>query len=168
MRELSFKGYLQQQLCELSGYDGKSLYKLARLAENNSRLNDVLSLYLCFLTNENLKERLYLKYTFLAKKRAESERFAPDNIEQAKSEYKTIYENYLYKKNKKTKEDKLKVIMRDRILELQKEKGISNYRVYTALGFNHGNVNAFLKNGDTSKAGLATVRRILEYVTNYG
>ena len=95
MRELSFKGYLQQQLCELSGCDGKSLYKLARLAENNSRLNDVLSLYLCFLTNENLKERLYLKYTFLAKKRAESERFAPDNIEQATSEYKTIYENYL-------------------------------------------------------------------------
>jgi len=37
MRELSFKGYLQQQLCELSNYDSKSLYKFAGLAVSNAK-----------------------------------------------------------------------------------------------------------------------------------
>ena len=32
MRELSFKGFLQQQLCELSGLNSKSLYKFAKLS----------------------------------------------------------------------------------------------------------------------------------------
>ena len=79
-------------------------------------------------------------------------------------EYRTIYENYLNQKNAKQNEDKIKALMQKRIVEVQAEKGISNYRIYKALNLNPGNVNAFLKNGDTGKVGIDTARRMLAYV----
>lgn len=67
-------------------------------------------------------------------------------------------------KNRKKNDDKIKSIMQKRIVEVQQEKGITNYRIYKALNLNPGNVNAFLKNGDTGKVGVDTVRRMLAYV----
>ena len=54
--------------------------------------------------------------------------------------------------------------MQKKIVEMKKEKGITNYRIYKALNLNPGNVNSFLKNGDTGKVGLNTARRMLKYV----
>ena len=70
----------------------------------------------------------------------------------------------LNQKNKKQNEDKVKALMQKKIVEVQREKGITNYRIYKALNLNPGNVNAFLKNGDTGKIGLNTARRMLKYV----
>lgn len=58
MRELSFKGFLQQQLCELSGLNSKSLYKFAKLSENNARLRNVLCMFLNYYVDEKLKNQL--------------------------------------------------------------------------------------------------------------
>ena len=87
-----------------------------------------------------------------------------EHIDDSLSEYKTIYENYLNKKNSKENEDKLKALMQKRIVAIQAEKGISNYRIYKTLNLNPGNVNAFLKKGDTGKVGLNTARKMLVYV----
>ena len=57
-------------------------------------------------------------------------------------------------------------MMQKRIIEVQEEKGITNYNIYKTLNLNPGNVNAFLKNGDTGKVGLDTVRRILTFVNH--
>lgn len=57
--------------------------------------------------------------------------------------------------------------MQKKIVDVQMKKGITNYRIYKALNLNPGNVNAFLKNADTSKVGLDTVRNILVFVNNY-
>lgn len=162
MRELSFKGYLQQQLCELSNYDSKSLYKFAGLAESNARLKNTLCLYLNFYVSEKLKKQLCKKYLYLKEECDRLNGVAVEDIDL--SEYKTIYENYLNYKNRKQNEDKIKLLIQKRIVELQEEKGITNYRIYKALNLNPGNVNAFLKNGDTGKVGLDTVRRMLAYV----
>ena len=75
-----------------------------------------------------------------------------------------INQNYLNKKNAKENEDKLKSLMQKRIVEVQAEKGITNYRIYKALNLNPGNVNAFLKKGDTGKVSLNTARKMLVYV----
>ena len=162
MRELSFKGYLQQQLCELSNYDSKSLYKFARLAESNARLKNTLCLYLNYYVSEKLKKQLCKKFPYLIEECDRLNGVAVEDIDL--SEYKTIYENYLNYKNRKQNEDKIKLLMQKRIVEVQQEKGITNYRIYKALNLNPGNVNAFLKNGDTGKVGLDTVRRMLAYV----
>lgn len=162
MRELSFKGYLQQQLCELSNYDSKSLYKFAGLAVSNARLKNTLCLYLNYYVSEKLKKQLCKKYLYL---KEECDRLNGVAVEDTDlSEYKTIYENYLNYKNRKINDDKIKLLMQKRIVEVQEEKGITNYRIYKALNLNPGNVNAFLKNGDTGKVGLDTVRRMLAYV----
>ena len=163
MRELTFKGYLQQQLCVLSDCNSKSLYKFARLAEHNARLRDVLCLYLHFYVPEKLKSQLRKRFAYLKPLSVAS----PEQLTQSQSEYKTIYENYLNQKNTKQNDDKLKVLMQKKIVEVQMKKGISNYRIYKALNLNPGNVNAFLKNADTSKVGLDTVRNILVFVNNY-
>ncbi len=129
MRELTFKGYLQQQLCELSDCNSKSLYKFARLAERNARLKNVLCLYLVNFVPDNLKNQLCKRFPYVA---IECERLSSVPLEQlygSLSEYATIYENYLNRKNTKANEDKIKALMQKRIVELQKEKGISNYRI---------------------------------------
>ena len=162
MRELTFKGYLQQQLCELSGINSKSLYKFAKLSENNARLRDVLCLFLNYYVDEKLKNQLCKKFPFLNEACNRLNGVAIEDL--SSSEYRTIYENYLNKKNKKENEDKLKSLMQKRIVEVQAEKGITNYRIYKALGLNPGNINAFLKNGDHSKVGLDTARRMLAFV----
>ena len=167
MRELTFKGYLQQQLCELSSCNSKSLYKFARLAERNARLKSVLCLYLVNFVPDNLKKQLCKRFSYVA---IECERLSGVPLEQlcgSLSEYATIYENYLNRKNTKANEDRIKALMQKRIVELQKEKGITNYRIYKSLDLNPGNVNAFLKNGDVSKIGLNTARKILVFVNEH-
>ena len=163
MRELTFKGYLQQQLCELSGCDSKSLYKFARLAEHNARLRDALCVYLHFYVSEKLKSQLRKRFDYLKPLST----LNPEQLTQSQSEYRTIYENYLNQKNAKQNDDKLKAMMQKRIVEVQAEKGITNYRIYKALDLNPGNVNAFLKYGDVSKVGLNTARKMLGFVNQY-
>lgn len=167
MRELTFKGYLQQQLCELSDCNSKSLYKFARLAESNARLRDVLCLFFNYFVDDKLKKQLCKRFPYLAKGCDRLQGVSPDYLDDSLSEYKTIYENYLNQKNKKQNEDKVKALMQKRTVEVQKEKGITNYRIYKSLNLNPGNVNAFLKNGDVSKMGLNTVRKILEFVNKH-
>lgn len=164
MRELTFKGYLQQQLSVLSDCNSKSLYKFARLAEHNARLRDVLCLYLHFYVPDKLSSQLMKRFAYLKHLSATM----PEQLTHSQSEYKTIYENYLNQKNAKKNEDKIKSVMHKRIVKLQAEKGISNYRIYKALDLNPGNVNAFLKYGDVSKVGLNTACEILGFVNQYG
>ena len=91
----------------------------------------------------------------------------PEQLGEDLSEYQTIYNNYLADKNHKAYEDKIKTLMQKRIVEVQAEKSITNYRIYKVLKLNPGNVNAFLKHGDVTKMGLNTVRRILAFVNDY-
>ena len=167
MRELTFKGYLQQHLCELSSCNSKSLYKFARLAESTARLKNVICLYLANYVPDNLKNQLCKRFPYVA---IECDWLSGVPLEQlcgSLSEYATIYENYLNRKNTKANEDRIKALMQKRIVELQKEKGITNYRIYKSLDLNPGNVNAFLKNGDVSKIGLNTARKILVFVNEH-
>lgn len=164
MRELTLKGYFEKQLCELSDCKSKSLYKFARLAQNNARLKGVLCLYLSLYVDNKLKNQLTKRFPYLL---ADCEKLygkSPDDFDDSLSEYRTIYENYLNRKNTKQSDNKLKELMQKRIVELKTEKGISNYRIYKALNLNPGNVNAFLKNADVSKVGLNTVRKMLAYL----
>lgn len=172
MRELTFKGYLLSQLQELSEVKTTSLYTFSYIAENNARLKDTLCLYLVLFTKENLRNKLLKKYIFLAEDCNFLKDLTIDNIhlffsENNLSQYKTIYENYLYMHNKKTNTDKIKAIMYSKILEVKNLKNITNYRIYTTLKLNPGNANAFLKNGDISKVSLNTTRQILQFVNEY-
>ena len=172
MRELTLKGYLLSELQNLSGLKSTSLYTFSHIAEKNARLKDALCLYLVLFTNESLKNKLLRKYDHLTNPCKILDGLTQKNIESflsndSLSQYKTTYDNYLYMHNKKTQEDKIKVMMYQRIDEIKKFKSVTNYRIYTALSLNPGNANAFLKNGDVSKVSLDTTRRILQFVNEY-
>ncbi len=54
--------------------------------------------------------------------------------------------------------------MRKRIVALQEEKHITTYRISKDLQLNNSNINAWLKNGNETKAALGTARRIVDYL----
>ena len=60
-----------------------------------------------------------------------------------------------------------KSLARDNILKTMKEKGITNYRIYTDLKANPGNVNDYLKNNTTKKVSLKLVKMIHNYCLAY-
>ena len=172
MRELTFKGYLRSQLQELSGLNSTSLYAFSKFAIDNARLKDALSLYLVMYTEEGLRNKLLKKYEFLnvsceklcGLNESNLDSYLKDNNQ---SEYTTVYNNFLYQRNHREQENRIKTMMYERIIEVKKIKCVTNYCIYKHLELNPGNVNAFLKNGDVSKVSLDTVRKILSFVNEY-
>lgn len=172
MRELTFKGYLLSQFQVLSGFNSTSLYAFSQLAYSNVRLKDVLSLYLVMYTEENLRSKLLKKFDYLNSSCEKLKGLNDDNVgtylqNDSLSEYTTVYNNFLYQRNHKEQEGRLKIMMCRRISEVKQAKCVTNYRIYKELNLNPGNVNAFLKNEDTSKVSLDTARKILAFVNDY-
>ena len=172
MRKLSLKSYLEKQMVTLSGLNSKSLYRFSAQSEKNARLKDTVVLHIMLFVKEDLKRHLLKKYPYLSPGCEKLSGITQDNAESflandSLSQYRTIYDNYLNTIGTHDNENRIKRMMYQRIVRLQREKGISNYAVYKALKLNPGNANAFLKNGDVSKLSLDTVRRILEFVNQY-
>lgn len=172
MRHLTFKGYLLSQLRALSEYDGTSFYMFSRLALNNARLKNTLVLYLAIYTKSELRNRLLKKFDYIENAYFHIKELNEDNFDDylsgaCRSEYKTIYDNYLSVRNQGVQENKIKLMMHKKIIELKTEKKITNYRIYNDLHLNRGNVNAFLKYADTSKVSIDTVRNILAFANSY-
>ena len=72
------------------------------------------------------------------------------------------------KKNQKAVDDEAKDLMRDKIIKLQAKYQMTNYRIYTELKLNPGNMNAWLKQGEHGKVSLDTARRTLHYLEAQG
>ena len=51
-----------------------------------------------------------------------------------------------------------------KVLQVLQNGSCTNYRIYTDLKLNPGNVNSWLKNGDSSKVSYRNAERILNYV----
>jgi hypothetical protein len=173
VRELTFAGFLKQYTRSLSLADTNGLYRLAaEAAENNIRLREPLLLYALF----SGKEKVLLAATKSPKLRMEYfdilGQYNREKMEQALRDddsalpyaYKKVYRSYLSLKNGKQNDNHTKALMRNHIVRLQREKGVSTYRVYTDLRLNQGNVNAYLKHGDCSKVSLKVARSAIAYL----
>jgi hypothetical protein len=79
-------------------------------------------------------------------------------------EYQKVWTSYRSVANKLERDARVKELMRQKIIALQQEKGISTYRVCQDLHINNANVNAWLKHAARNKTSLDTARRILAYV----
>ena len=76
-----------------------------------------------------------------------------------------VWRSYQSRKNRGQADEHTKELMRQKVKRLQ-EKSVTNYRIYTDLKLNPGNLNAWLKHGDGDKVSLETARRALRYVEN--
>lgn len=161
MRETTFKGFLKLYLRELSIENTNSIYKLAKEAETvNPRLRGPLFLYasetgkLDRLMNAAKGTGLYDEYLRII-----------DMNGNLPYDYTKVVNSFQSISKRKTSEDELKNIIRDKVLDAQRNNNISNYRIYKNLNLNPGNINSWLKNNDSSKVGLKTAKRVLEYVS---
>ena len=173
MRELTFRGFLTQYVRQLSEQETNSLYKLAAEAgSSNPRLREPLLLYAVYSQKQDvlllatkdtaLRERysrLVLRYTM-----EEMTELLEQESPLLESEYHKVWRSYQSRKNRGQADNHTKELMRKKVKRLQERNGVTNYRIYTDLKLNPGNLNAWLKHGDSDKVSLETARRTLRYV----
>ena len=173
MRELTFDGFLSRYVRELSMSGTNSISKLAReAAADNYRLREPLVLYALFSDNTALLQKntennvLYEQLnTILGQyNKMQMLQALKENDPDLPVEYRKVWRSYLAQKNRKETDAQTKELIRQRILSMQKEKGVSNYRIYKTLGLNPGNINDWLKNGASEKVSLDTARKAFEFV----
>ena len=172
MRELTFKGFLTSYVRGLSRNDTNSLYKLAaEAASDNPRLCEPLFLYamysgkLTVLLQATKDAALYSAYNEMAQYTvAQMTTLLENGSSTLPNEYHKVWRSYLSQKNRGQADDHTKELMRQKVKHLQDRYGVSNYRIYTDLRLNPGNLNAWLKHGHSDKVSLETARRTLRYV----
>lgn len=176
MRDLTFRGFLTQYVRQLATEETNSLYKLAAEAgSKNPRLREPLFLYAVY----SQKEKVLLQATKEPALYAEYDRMAAlytadrmtELFEQASpllpAEYHKVWRSYQSRKNRGQADEHTKELMRQKVKRLQETKGVTNYRIYTDLKLNPGNLNAWLKHGNGDKVSLETARNTLRYVENH-
>jgi len=173
MRELTFAGFLSRYVRQLSMSGTNSISKLAReAAMDNYRLREPLLLYALFTDNRALLQKSINNNAQKEQYDTILDQYSKTQMLQAlkgndpalPAEYQKVWRSYLAQKNRMETDAQTKELIRQRILSMQQQKGVSNYRIYKTLGLNPGNINDWLKNGAGEKVSLATARRAFEYV----
>ncbi len=175
MRELTFKGFLTQYVNGLSEQESNSLNKLtAEVSAGNLRLREPLALYALYSHKENVLLQatkdpvLYAQYSALLScydTESMTQALMEKNAD-VPEEYHKVWQSYLCKKNRVKSDDHTKELMRQKVKRLQERHGVTNYRIYTDLKLNPGNLNAWLKHGDGGKVSLDTARKAVQYLEN--
>ena len=167
MRQLTWKGFLASYVKDLSCADTCSINKLVKELDQNPRIKEPLILYgIATGIPKGIPQRypeFYEEYVYISNLFKDN---SPTEFSAKKLpiKYYKVFTSYEYHQNRVKRDHHTKLLMWRKITEIKKQKGISNYRIYTDLKINPGNVNCFLKNGNVEKLGIDTARRILEYV----
>lgn len=167
MRKLTFKGFIESYVEELSYAGTTSISKLVIELEENPRLREPLILHGILSGMPGVVHKrnpdFFREYREI-NRLIQEENSIETCIDSLPVKYKKVFSAYEYKRDRIDKDNDSKLLMRKRIIEIQSQKCISNYRIYTDLGLNPGNVNCFLKNGTVDKLSLDVVREIWRYV----
>ena len=174
MRKLTFKGFLSQYVKKLSFSNTLDIQRLAdEAATSNVRLRAPLVLYSLAAGRENQLMSFLQNNPNAIGMRKMLLDLSKDNLEErlenglAPNEYTKVWNSFLVARDAPKRDNDLKGAMRKKILSIQKEKNCSNYRVYTDLRLNPGNINSWLKNGDCTKVSYHTAERVMNYVLQY-
>ncbi len=175
MRELTFQGFLQKYMRDLSEQNTLNLFKLtSEAASKNPRMREPLLLYALLADKSDLllraakDKKLHAEYADVMNRFDKRQMVSALQSQSRKlsPEYLKVWKSYLTEKNRTVTDNRTKELMWNKISRLQNEKRVTNYRLYTDLKLNPGNLNAYLKHGDSSKLGLDTTRKVLQYLEN--
>ncbi|MDR1016695.1 MAG: hypothetical protein LBL67_04445 [Coriobacteriales bacterium] len=174
MRKLGFIGHLKQQIAHLSDSRSLSIAKLARLAAGPCpRLREALYLYARLAGKTGLLMRnvegteLSEEYTKLNRRFEDDSALVRALVEGdvgIPARYRKLFDGFQALNNATARDREVSLLLREKTLQVMRQKALSNYRIYTALGLNPGNINSYLKNADPSKLSRQTARRIYDYV----
>ena len=165
MRRLKFETFLERYIHDVTGKRTLNIHKLSKIARKNVRLVDPLILY-CTFTSKRLLllGHIESKYAPLVAE-VTRENFLDDAFDN--NSFKKIWNSYQRQLNMKENNNEIKKLARNKIVKMMKKKKITNYRVYSNLKLNPGNVNDFLTNSNVEKVSLDLVKRINDFVENY-
>ena len=154
MRELTFPGFLKSYVRELSLTHSTGVRVLAKeVAERNPRLREPLHLYALFTGQIKLLQKSVCGTALAAAYEGLPDdptiHTEPSSLPEA---YGKVWHSYLVYNERGKRDEETKELMRRQIVHLQAERGVSNYRLYTSLGLNPGNLNAWLKHGDGKRS----------------
>ena len=174
MRTLTFKGFLSQYVKKLSDSNSVDLEKLAgEAAEKNHRLRAPLVLYAAAHGKSDLLKTHLQKYGGAEEMLDALSDLSADTMEKKlrrgefPEAYQKVWTSFLAARDAPKRDEALKAAMRTKVLRLQADKNCSNYRVYTDLKLNPGNINSWLKNGDCTKVSYQTAERVMNYVMQF-
>ena len=174
MRKLTFKGFLHQYVRALSASGTNDIILLACEVPDNYRLAEPLVLYAIAVNKRSRLNRAAtdahlqkLMSCFPDNMSWDDVLFALEhNAESYPYEFRKVYNSYVAVRDRQKADSHTKALMLERSRQLQKEKGVTSYRVYTDLHLNHGNINAYLNNGDVDKVGVNVAEKVLDYLIN--
>lgn len=173
MRRLTFKGFLEAYVGHLAGRQTTSLTELAALLESNKRLREPLVLWAVVTEkSERLSrlladdERVLSDLSLLAS--LEDEGRLQDALSREdsglRSEYLKVWQSYVVRRDAHSRDERLKLAARDRVLALEATRRVSRYRMAKDLGLNQGNLYAFLNQGNPKKLSLQRAYELVEYL----
>jgi len=174
MRRLSFRGFLSQYIRALSATDTNNIRILANKVCENHRLVEPLILFAMANKKTDYLKRVahdtvlceVLAHTPTGLSWGEVQNALADCDPSFSTGFHKVYSSYISVRDRVQSNNHTKKLMHSRILDLKNKKQISNYRLYTDLKINHGNLNSYLKHGDVSKVGLNTAEKVLQYLTS--
>jgi len=173
MRRLTFPGFLQAYVRALSGEGTLALPRLAALSETEARLVEPLLLWAAVTNRAGrldgllegrpaLQRELKTLVRLQSTGRLESE--LADAGSTLRPEYSKVWHSYLVRRDAPSRDKELRLKVRERVLDLESQKGVTRYRMAKDLGLNPGNLHAFLSLGDPTKLSLDRVADLVEYL----
>ena len=175
MRRPVFSRWIKKQIQEIAGMDSLNLRQLAAAAQKDKpRLIEPLILYaatagyeerlISYIYKDEIRESYYSVLAILEGINLEAFALSDQFDKTLPREYSKFLISFraLYYRPETTKDSKRMRWERSRALQL--EKGVSTASIYRALGLNAGNVNAYLKHGDTDKVSLQNATDIMNYL----
>ena len=175
MRKLTFEGFLKQYVAELSGVQTAGIHKLVACLNENPRLKEPLFLYALAFDKVDLLLRYTVTSAVVAEYEQLSNRYSlaqmlvllENQSPELTEGYLKVWRSYCSVRDTSLADNDTKALIHHRVLELQRKKKLTNYRLYTDLKLNPGNVNAWLKHNDSSKMSLDCAHQIYKYAKSY-
>lgn len=174
MRKLTFLGFLRNYVKQLSEQNTVSIYKLVKECAENPRLREPLFLYALETEKVELLEKAAIaessdQLVGWAKQydKETLHKLLDTQPNSLPANFQKVWQTYMSLSHRMETDNHTKELMRRKILSLQAQNGLSNYRLYTDLKMNPGNVNAWLKHGNSNKVSLQAARSALQYARGF-
>jgi hypothetical protein len=173
MSKIQFNGWLKTELKRMSVDGSLNLRSLAAWAQTTRpRIatpllayaieNDVVEQLVSYIHDQNLLEEYTTVLSISGGKSLDS--LDDQTVKQLPWNYRKLLKTWESAKYRTANRTASKELRLARSLALKEEKGIRNAQIYSDLGLNKGNINAYFKDRDVSKVSLETATRIMEYL----
>ncbi|NLZ54964.1 MAG: hypothetical protein GX892_17825 [Thermoanaerobacteraceae bacterium] len=170
MRNLTFKGYITQQVKAMSSNNTISVYKLVKEASTtNPKLMEPLLLYVATCGKTKMlfaaakKTKIDDKYLDIVNKYLLdiNEKTLHETVSKLPNEFKVVYKNFIDAKNRNRANDPSKELYKNEILKIAKANNLSISAIAKKTGLKRGNAYRFFSKNQQDYLSVESLKRTL-------